>query len=191
MADNSIDFPSDDMSVGDKLDAKKFGLPIAKTIWNKNLTRGNSLFYNKRVAYREVDEWLFAKNYLTKRVNIALGKVLNRKYDLVIDNIDVNAIDAKEDLSARLQLLIDHKSWFDKMSKEAKIDTRPEGVDAGAVLPMNRNEIDLFMDLDYKTVEEIGMELGTKHHLRRNKWTARTGVLWVFKGCNRCLCWNG
>jgi hypothetical protein len=200
MAIESIDFPADDMSAKDKLDAKKFGTPIAKAIWNKNLTRGNSLFFNSRRKYYEIDQWLFGKNlesyfdpflgikpndndktwykaidrqiknYLTKRVNIALGKVLNRKYDVTIDNIDPIAIDAKEDVSARLQLLIDYKPWFDKMSKQAQIDQRPEGVDPGASLPINRNELDLFMDLDYKTVEEIGMELGAKHHLRRNKW---------------------
>lgn len=124
---------------------------------------------NNKTWMKAIDRQI--KNYLTKRVNIALGKVLNRKYDLEVDNIDRMAIDAKDDITARLQLLIDHRSWFDKMQKEAGANTRPEGVEPGAALPINRDEIDLFVELDYKTAEEIGMELGMKHHLRRNRWT--------------------
>lgn len=193
-------FPDDNLTPKEKEDSA-FGLNIARAIWMNNKFYGTNLFYNDRVNYEkyikyalgkqsendykpflglkpDVDDktWMKAinfqiKNYATKRVHIAISKILSQQFDVEVNSVDPMAIDAKEDMRARLDLYLQEKKWFEDIAKSIGIDTSPEGVDKGA-LPLNREDLDLFMELDYKTAEQIGMEQGIQHHLDRNKYSS-------------------
>lgn len=193
----SYPFPKDDLPVEVKC-SRPYAVQIGKAIWKNNRNYGSTLFYNDRVMYRKyvryalgkqskdmykpflgIDPnsndktWLKAinfeiKNYATKRVNIALSKVLSREYEVTVDNIDAVAVDSREDFKARLQVYKDYKNWFDKIEAATGVNSTPDGVDPEN-LPANSDELELFVEMDYKTAEEIGMELGIKHHMKRCK----------------------
>lgn len=191
-------FPKDNQAL-DVKESAAFGRAIGKAIWKNNRSYGSSLFYNDRVNYRKYiryalgrqsiegykpflglkpdandKTWMRAinfeiKNYATKRVNIAISKVLSREYDVTVDNIDAISVDSREDFKARLKVYQDYKKWFDNLEKTTGVSHTPDGVDPDT-LPANSQELELFMEIDYKTAEEIGMELGIQHHMNRNKY---------------------
>src|SRR5690606_40077346 len=103
-------FPSEFLHPKVKADKKKFGLPVAKAIYYNNVKNGPSLFYNDRELYESYIRYALGdqdvsqykpllginphkskgtflkmvrwqiKNYATKRVNVAVSKIANRKY---------------------------------------------------------------------------------------------------------------
>lgn len=191
-------FPDDNLSPKDKA-LPKFGLQISRAIWMNNKFYGTNLFYNDRLNYEkyikyalgkqsendykpflglkpDVNDktWMKAinfqiKNYATKRVHIAISKILSQQFDVNVSSVDPLAIDAREDVRAKLDLYLEQKKWFDDLAKAVGVETSPDGVDK-ATIPLSRKDLDLFMELDYKTIEEIGMEMGIQHHLDRNKY---------------------
>jgi hypothetical protein len=194
----SNEFPDDDRPLEEK-EGKDWNTQVAKTIWGMRGIQ-HSLFYNSRHEYETLIQfalgsqpqelyypflrldpnknnkaWTSAidfqiKNYATKRVNIVVSKVSSRQYDVECSNIDPIAIDLKEDKITRLKIWIEQKAFFENLQKEIGIPTSPNGEEAQEDLPQNTQELDMFAQTDYKTIEEIGMELGVKHHLDRNKY---------------------
>jgi hypothetical protein len=116
------------------------------------------------------------KNYITKRINILVSKVTAINYDVEIENMNPLAVDAKEDYKARHQYYVDNKEFFDKMSAETGIDVKaaigepPNGAKPMEELPQNHDDIEMFFENDYKTLAEIGIELGVEHHMKRMKY---------------------
>ena len=116
------------------------------------------------------------KNYITKRINILISKVTNMKYDVEIENINPMAVDAKEDYKARYEFYVQNKAILDKMASDMNLDIQaaigppPQGGKAMSELPEDTEDVELFFENDYKTLSEIGIELGVEHHLKRMKY---------------------
>jgi hypothetical protein len=116
------------------------------------------------------------KNYITKRINILVSKVTGIKYDVEIDNMNPMAVNAKEDYKARYGYYVENKEFFDKMSQEMGINVQeaigepPPGGKRMPELPEDADDIEMFFENDYKTLAEIGIELGVEHHLKRLKY---------------------
>lgn len=116
------------------------------------------------------------KNYMTKRINILVSKVTGIKYDVEIENINPMAVDAKEDYKARYTHYVENKEFFDQMSQEAGGDVAeaigppPNGGKSMQELPEDTEDIEMFFENDYKTLAEIGIELGVEHHMKRMKY---------------------
>lgn len=115
------------------------------------------------------------KDYITKRINILVSKITGINYDVEVENMNPLAVDAKEDYKARYQHYIDNKEFFDQMSQsgidiQSAIGPPPNGGKAMPELPQNHDDIELFFETDYKTVAEIGIELGIEHHMKRLKY---------------------
>ena len=191
-------FPEDNIPVKEKEEAP-FHLQIALSIYGNDRAYGNGMFYNDREKINDIIRFLLGlnpesdfmpflgvnpnandktwtkaidfaiKNYATKRVNIIIKKMMSREYDVSVNSINPLAIDSREDMKARLQLYMDFKAFFENVQKSVGISTSPDGVEQTNI-PLNRADLDLFMDIDYKTAEEIGMELGIQHHMARNKY---------------------
>ena len=128
------------------------------------------------------------KNYITQRINIVIKKVIDNRYDVEVESINPIAVDAKEDYKARLQLYLDEKEFFDDVQKRAGVDvsalmpgqTDQPGTPTMPEMPESQEDLDVFFDSDYKTLAEIGIELGIKHHLGRNKFDAKIRPMMVF-----------
>ena len=116
------------------------------------------------------------KDYITKRINIIVSKVTAIKYDVEVENMNPLAVDAKEDYKARYQYYVDNKDVFDKLSNDTGVDVKsaigppPNGAKPMEELPQSHDDIEMFFENDYKTLAEIGIELGVEHHMKRMKY---------------------
>lgn len=116
------------------------------------------------------------KNYMTKRINILVSKVTAIKYDIEVENTNPLAVDAKEDYKARYKYFVENKDFFAKMGADVGVDVQeaigpaPNGGKSMPELPDNDEDIEMFFENDYKTLAEIGIELGIEHHIKRMKY---------------------
>lgn len=198
--ENGTSFPFPSENVDPELKRKdRYGLVLAKAIYYTISTFGPRLFNNSRSIYNEYisyaigeqDEnkykpllkidanqsattWVGAlrwaiKNYATKRVNIAVSKISEREYDPIIDILDKTSIDKKNDTKRRLKFYLD----FQDETKEIESITRqklapPEVSDK--LMPETQEEIDLWMDTNFKFRESVIIEKLVKHHMDRNRY---------------------
>jgi hypothetical protein len=116
------------------------------------------------------------KNYITKRINILVSKVTAINYDVEIENMNPLAVDAKEDYKARYEFFVDNREFFAKMQQDVNVNPQeaigppPGGAKPMPTLPENTDDIEMFFASDYKTLAEIGIELGVEHHMKRLKF---------------------
>lgn len=211
-------FPKDNIDPKLK-ESPEWHVLVAKSIWGNKNIYGGGLFYNNTGEYAELLKWALGKNdqdefkpflgvkpdvndktwtkaitwtirnYVTKRINIVVEKVLDNRYDIEASNINPLAIDAKEDYRARVQLYFDEKKRLDDIQKKTGVDiqsalpsgpTDQPGAPVMPAPPQSQDDIDMFFDTDYKTVAEIGIELGVKHHFDRNQVERKIRPLSVF-----------
>lgn len=188
-------FPPHDVSPKEK-SQKKWGLQSAKAIWFHNDAYAPALFYNDRESYETFIKFYFGqqdenrykpglgvnaknetrsflggirwqiKNFATKRINATISRIFHKKYDPVATAIDPLSIDRREDYKTNLKLWTDHQEWLMEAQELAGLDMMPEGMDVSS-LPLNDEELEVYMSQDYKLDTEILLELGIQHHLNR------------------------
>lgn len=213
LTDGLTAFPKDDIDPELK-ESEEWNLLVAEALYGNRKSFGSTLFYNNQSENSENLKWALGRNdsseyeyllgqnkiwskgitreirnYITKRINIVIKKILSNQYDIEVENINPTAIDAKEDYRARMQLYLDNKKSFDDISNSAGIpvedmlhpgQTSSSDVPKMENLPQSQDDLDMFFDNDYKTIAEIGIELGVKHHLRRNKYEQNIRPLGIF-----------
>jgi hypothetical protein len=191
-------FPPHNVSAREK-GGKKWGLQGAKAIWFHNDNYAPTLFYNDRAMYETYIKFAFGqqdedrykpavginaknqersflggirwqiKNFATKRVNATVSRIFNKKYDPVATAIDPLSVDRKEDYKSNLKLWTDHKEWLAEAREMTGVDTMPDGMDFD-MIPLNDEELEVYMSQDYKLDTEIYLELGVQYHLKRLDW---------------------
>lgn len=192
-------FPSDFVSPKIK-DNDDYGLTLARAIYYSSVSRSNALFYNDRRLFEEYvryavgeqDEnkykpllkinpsqsntsWTGAmnwavKNYATKRLNIAISKMSEREYDPVVDALDQNAIDQKNSVKQRIKFYMDYRKQLGDIEGMIGKSLSPEEIDP-ALLPETSDELDLWMETNFKFKESAVLEKGIIHHLDRNRYS--------------------
>lgn len=192
-------FPSDFVSPKVK-ESDGYGLQYARAIYYSSISRANALFYNDRrlfekyvnYAIGEQDEnkykpllkinpsqsstsWTGAmnwavKNYATKRLNIAVSKMSEREYDPVVDALDQNAIDQKNSVKQRIKFYMDYQQDVANIEGMLGKSLAPEEIDP-ALLPETSDELDLWMETNFKFKEASVLEKGIIHHLDRNRYS--------------------
>jgi len=191
-------FPSDFVSPEVKI-SNEYGLYLAKAIYYSTMSYGPSLFYNDRQVYREYinyalgeqpedyykpllridpkqpnEQWVGAlrwavKNYATKRVNIAVSKMSRREFDPIVDPIDASAVEQKLMIRNRIKTYMDQKQFFDEVGRELNMSFVPGEIDP-ALLPNTKDELDVWMETDFKFQDASIREKLIKHHMDRNRW---------------------
>jgi len=192
-------FPSDFVSPEIKVN-NAYGLTLARAIYYSSVSRSNALFYNDRRMFEEYvryaigeqDEnkykpllkinpnqsntsWVGAmnwaiKNYATKRLNIAVSKISEREYDPVVEALDQNAIDQKNSVKQRIKFYMDYKAQIGEIEGMLGKNLAPEEIDP-ALLPETSDELDLWMETNFKFKESSILEKGIIHHLDRNRYS--------------------
>lgn len=192
--DNNVyGFPKDNVEPEEK-ENKAYGLQIAKAIWSHNLTYDTHLFYNDRDNYdkyikyalgkqSEADyhpfmgvnpesskkEWTKAinwqiKNYATKRVNIAISKITNRKYECTVGTTDPLSRNIKKNVENYLRLSMDFKQELAQIEAQFGIQLNEQ------TIPADNEELQMMLEMDYRIPEAIHLELAIPDHLRANKY---------------------
>ena len=115
------------------------------------------------------------KDYITKRINILVSKVTGINYDVEVENVNPLAVDAKENYKAKYEFYLENKDLFDQMQglgvdPQSAIGPPPNGGKPMPEMPEHQDDIEMFFDTDYKTIAEIGIELGVEHHMKRLKY---------------------
>lgn len=189
-------FPPHDVSPKEKANKDKWGKQAAKAIMFHNDAYAPTLFYNDRASYETFIKFAFGqqeedrykpglgvnaknetrsflggirwqiKNFATKRINSTISRIFHRKYDPVATAIDPLSIDRKEDYRTNLKLWTDHKEWLMEAQQMTGVDVMPEGMDVSNI-PLNDEELEVYMSQDYKLDTEIYLETGIQHHLNR------------------------
>jgi len=175
-------------------EGKEWHLQAAKAIWYFNSTYSPKMFYNDRDTYEELIQFAFGaqsedfskpalginpenaqhshlgginwetKKFAIKRVKTTASKVFNKQYDPIATAIDPTSSDRKASFKASLKMLMDHGQWM--MERQEFMDMLPDGVDLDN-LPINDDDLNIFMQNDFKLNEEIVLELGMTYHLNR------------------------
>lgn len=179
---------------GSKKAQNKWGLQGAKWIWFQNDSFAPTLFYNDRDTYEKYIKYAFGeqseenykpalglnpqnmqhsflggirwqiKNFATKRINQTISKVYNRQYDPSAKAVDPVSIDRKESFKASLKMWMDHQAWLSERQSMIGMDMSPMEMDS---LPLNDEELEIYIQNDYKLNYETDLELGIKHHTER------------------------
>lgn len=190
---NIYGFP-DDYVEPEVKEKKTYGLAIGKAIWSHNLTYDTHLFYNDRENYdkyikyalgrqSESDyhpfmgiapeaskkEWTKAinfqiKNYATKRINIALSKIMNKRYDCGVDAVDPIARNIRKNLENYLRLNMKFRKEIAELEAQFGVELVEQ------VLPRDEEELQMMLEMDYRIPEAVHLELAVPWHLNRNKY---------------------
>jgi len=188
------------MVAPEKKRQKDYGLMNAKAIWYHNESTAPSMFYDDRDTYVGFMKYAFGqqdsskykpslginaknqqqsfvggirwqnKNFATKRVQATVSKIFNRQYDPVATAIDPVSSNRREDMKAQLKTWMTEQQWLLERSQMLGMDVMPEGVDMSA-LPINDEDLNMFIETDMKLANEISTELGIQYHCDRLDWT--------------------
>lgn len=200
-------FPSDLVDPKKKAE-KKFGLKWARAIYYNNETNGSSMFHNDRNVYRTYMAYALGKqdedqykpllgvnsdnikdsmlpsirwgirNYATKKINVVVSSISNRKFDPIAKAVDELANDFREDYKSNLKAYVADKQWIEELSAISDIDTIPEGMDPSEV-PTNHEDIEIHMRNGFKFKSEVELEDAIKYHLERNNYEqTRKQIIW-------------
>lgn len=175
-------------------DGKQWHLQSARAIWYFNSNYAPKMFYNDRDAYEELIQFSFAdqseeltkpalginpensrhshigginwktKKFAIKRVKTTASKVFNKQYDPIATAIDPTSSDRRNSFKASLKMLMEQGEWM--MERQEFLDMLPDGIDIDN-LPINDDDLNIFMQNDFKLNEEIVLELGMTYHLNR------------------------
>lgn len=179
---------------GFEAEGKEWHLQCARAIWYFNATHAPKMFYNDREEYEELIQFAFGdqseeltkpalginpenaqhshlgginwetKKFAIKRVKTTASKVFNKQYDPIATAIDPTSSDRRSSFKASLKMLMDHGQWL--MERQEMLDMLPDGIDFDN-LPINDDDLNIFMQNDFKLNEEIVLELGMTYHLNR------------------------
>lgn len=177
-----------------KKEKKEWHLQAAKWIWYQNESVAPTLFYNDRDMYNTYIKYAFGeqsedmykpalginpknmqhsflggirwqiKNFATKRINQTISKVYNRQYDPSAKAVDPVSLDRKESFKASLKMWMDHQAWLSERQAMIGMDMSPTELDN---LPLNDEELEIYIQNDYKLNYETDLELGITHHAQR------------------------
>lgn len=216
-------FPSELVSAESKSDPKKYGLPLAQAIFYNNRTNGPELFYNNRENYRlwtnyalgrqsedqyrpvvgvnprdASKEWLKGmrwriKNYMTKRINVAITKMTSRQYDCLATATDPNSVDSRKEYISKIKTFSEHQQILMQLGQILGTNFGPEGIDPDQI-PQNDDEYRVHMQLNYKDRAAMLIEKGILSHIEHNNWkNMRPQVAFdtVVRGIGAYLCQMG
>lgn len=175
-------------------DGKEWHLQCARAMWYFNANYAPKMFYNDRDNYEELIEFSFGdqseglskpslginpenakhshigginwetKKFAIKRVKTTASKVYNKQYDPIATAIDPTSSDKKTTVKASIKMLMDHGDWL--IERQQMLDMLPDGIDLDN-LPINDDDLNIFMQNDFKLNEEITLELGMTYHINR------------------------
>jgi hypothetical protein len=174
----------------------EYGLKYAKYIHSHYLKYGSMhMFYNAKDEYRKLyqyaqgdqsvdqykkrmnvwdtkdNSWVnidwTVRNYATKRVNVALGMLCQEKYQVSFDAVDPLALDQKKELMSRARAFLDNKKFIESLGIATEMFIPQELKDK---MPQTSDELEVFMNMDYKHRYEMGMEIGVQFCLDVNKY---------------------
>lgn len=193
----AVAFPPDNIDPKKKQEGKDgeaWHLQCAKAIWYFNGTYAPKMFYNDRDNYDELIQFAFGdqseelvkpalginpenqasshlgginwqtKKFAIKRVKTTASKVFNKQYDPIATAIDPTSSDRKTSFKVALKILMEHGQWMTE--REGMLDGLPDGIDLDD-LPINDDDLNIFMSNDFKLNEEIVLELGMKYQIDR------------------------
>jgi hypothetical protein len=196
--DNNVHpFPNELSHPRVKADKIKWGLPLAKAIWSSYLVSGFNSIFGDPVVYEKYLQYAFGqqttnynqqkapgdekiagyvpkfktgiKNYATRRIRTAVNRLASQQYDPNVSCTDPISIDRKLDYESKLKLAMMDQEFLAEMSQRTGVNQFPEGVDPNEI-PMDDDDKQLHMDLNYKDWLTMEIEEGIQHHLRRNNW---------------------
>jgi hypothetical protein len=104
------------------------------------------------------------KKFAIKRVKTTASKIFNKQYDPIATAIDPTSSDRRLSVKASIKMLMEHSKWMNEI--EGMMAELPEGIDMDN-LPINDDDLNQFMQNDFKLNEEIILELGITYHLNR------------------------
>lgn len=179
---------------GFEAEGKAWHLQNAHAIWYFNGNYAPKMFYNDRDAYEELVDFAFGsqsedfskpslginpenaahshlgginwetKKFAIKRVKTTASKVFNKQYDPIATAVDPTSSDRRDSFKAALKMVMDHGEWM--MERQQMLDMLPDGIDFDN-LPLNDDDLNIFMQNDFKLNEEITLELGMTYHINR------------------------
>lgn len=179
---------------GFEAEGKEWHLQTAKAIWYFNATYAPKMFYNDRDEYKELIEFAFGdqseefskpalginpenaahshigginwetKKFAIKRVKTTASKVFNKQYDPVATAIDPTSSDRRASTKAAIKMVMDHGAWM--AERQEFMEMLPEGIDLDNI-PINDDDLNIFMQNDFKLNQEIVLELGMTYHINR------------------------
>lgn len=193
-----INFPDDNVSEATKRDPKKFGLPLAKAIWNHHEKFGSEVFYRNSDQHYLNNQWALGlndpsefmamfginpkennhdlwmkgidfsvKNYATKRINVVVNLLSNVAYMPNFQAVDALALDMKREVKNKIKAYMENKEWLEKVGAKIGASFVPDGIDADNI-PETNAELEVHMEMDYKTRDEMELEQGVEYYSKSN-----------------------
>lgn len=186
----------DPLASHDEKSSKEYGLKFARFLYSNYLKGGSpNMFWNARHKYRVNEDYAMGsqsidqykerldvfendkesyvninwaiRNYATKRINVAVGMLAQEQYDVIFQAIDPTAIDDKKNLQARMQAIQEQMKFIQTLGIATETMVPEEFRDR---MPQTKEEIDLFMNMDYKHKAEMEMELGVSLCMEVNNY---------------------
>jgi hypothetical protein len=176
-------------------ESEAYGLKYAQYMHNFYKKNGSQdMFYNARVKYQRLvryaqgdqdidqykmrmnvfdtknDSWVninwSIRNYATKRVNVAIGMLINEKYDVVFKAIDPLAKNQAKEIKAKAKAYLENKKFIEGLG----ISTNFLPDELKDKIFNNSDELEVHMNMDYKHRYEMEMEMGVFLCLEANKY---------------------
>jgi hypothetical protein len=188
--DEEAGFPREFVSAKVKEDPK-YGRLYAKAIYGRYMTKGgfHSETNGRYIINRKYAEGLQGVDkykdlldvegdssavnldwsvvpIIAKYVDLLVGEFTNKEYEIKFNAVDPMSQMKKEEERTKLEVNYELKEFDQEMRQMAGIGVIPEG----EMIPEDRDEIELFMQMNFKQETEIAMEEVTSYVLDFNNW---------------------
>lgn len=195
-AKKAYNFP-DENARPEKKRKKEWGLQAFKAAYSNSQIYSPNLFFNRREDYYTYKQYAFGrqdssqyyptvninpnesnevfatnldfkiKNYATKRINVTVSKMSARRFTPTLNPLDPISYDKKLNFKSQLQFYSDHQQWIQQKEQMLQVKLGPE-VQNPDMFPNNTEEIEVYMNENYKDEAAKDAELGLRHHSKRN-----------------------
>ena len=195
--------PSPHKSLPEKLQ-KSYGLDMARHIYTEHKNSNSNLFFSRLTDYKEMiayyqgdqsverykklfdlhinqdNSWLNIDwrihNYASKRINIIVDMLAKEHYKARFDASDFLAVERKKEFEVKLKASHLLKGVREKLGLMAE-----ESPDVGRLNFKSIDEIELYMDKDYKDTYAIEAEDAVDHYMNTNDWMQiqKDAALWL------------
>jgi len=195
--------PNPHKSLADKL-RKSYGKEMAAHIYSEHRQNNQNLFFSRLSDYKEMiayyqgnqsvdrykkmfdlhrnqdNSWLNIDwrihNYASKRLNIIIDMLASEGYKARFDPVDFLAIDRKKEVETKLKASLLLKGVREQLGQMTE-----QSPELGGSNFKSMDEIEMFMDKDYKDQYAIEAEDAVEHYMNINDWPQiqKDAALWL------------
>ena len=150
-------------ATNEEKETKEYGLQYFKTMYSDWKNSTELAYQDKKRAYQKMRSYAEGTQSVSKYKDVVCGDMTNREFAIKANAIDKLSTDERKKAKKEMMADMMNAGVRKKISQITGFDHNKKGF-----IPGGMEEIELFMNLNYKQAHEISIEKGVEFVLQQN-----------------------